>query len=155
MVIKKCIKDSFAVIGKEGSTEDGPDFIKKLWNDANCHFSEVEPVAKKNEMGKIVGVWGAMSDMTRSFKPWEDDFSKGLYLAGIEAAEDARPPEGWVKWIIPGYEYLYVKCEGADTFPKMIQYLKEHNIELAGAVHDFNSPEENGQPYMFFPVRKI
>lgn len=155
MEIKTCKKESFAVIGKEGSTEDGKDFIKKLWDDANQHFHEVEPVAKKDEKGKIAGIWGAMSDMTHSFKPWEENFSKGLYLAGIEAVKDARPPEGWVKWMIPGYEYLYVKNDGADTLSKVLQYIKEHDMELAGAIHDFICQEENGQAYCFFPIRRI
>lgn len=35
MKIEKCIKNSFIVIGKEGSTTDGADFIQKLWDDAN------------------------------------------------------------------------------------------------------------------------
>ena len=41
MKIKKCRKESFSVIGKEGSTEDGIGFIQKLWDDANSHFDEV------------------------------------------------------------------------------------------------------------------
>lgn len=60
MEIKKCIKEVFSVIGKEGST---------------------------NEAGNIGGIWGAMSDFSHSFKPWEENYS-------------------------PGYEYLYVKWTG-------------------------------------------
>ena len=41
MKIEKCEKGSFVVIGKEGSTLDGPGFIQKLWDDANSHFDEV------------------------------------------------------------------------------------------------------------------
>lgn len=37
----KVRKESFAVIGKEGSTNDGEGFIQKLWDDANGHFDEV------------------------------------------------------------------------------------------------------------------
>ena len=50
---------------------DGQGFIQKLWSEANSHFSEVEPLAKKDENG-AVGVWGAMSDCSHSSKPWED-----------------------------------------------------------------------------------
>lgn len=53
----------------------------------------------KDENGNISGIWGAMSDFSRSFQPWED-FSKGLYLAGVECNEDAEAPDGWTKWVI-------------------------------------------------------
>ena len=33
MKVEKCIKESFAVIGKEGSTLDGQGFIQKLWKE--------------------------------------------------------------------------------------------------------------------------
>lgn len=56
-------------------------------------------MAKKDEKGNIVGIWGAMSDFSRSFKPWEN-FDKGLYLAGVECADDVEAPSGWTKWII-------------------------------------------------------
>lgn len=55
MKLEKCIKESFIVIGKEGSTNDGEDFIKKLWEDANSHFNEVAHLAKKDDNGNILG----------------------------------------------------------------------------------------------------
>lgn len=61
-----------------------------------------------------------MSGFSRSFKPWENHFTEGLYLAGVEAADEVAPPAGWVKWTIPGYEYLYVKCTEQDIFVKKI-----------------------------------
>ncbi|GLC83382.1 hypothetical protein LBYZC6_54960 [Lacrimispora brassicae] len=59
MEIKKCVKESFSVIGKEGSTSDGKGFIQKLWADANADFAEVAPLAKKDENGNLLGIWGA------------------------------------------------------------------------------------------------
>lgn len=53
----KVIKKAFVVIGKEGSTSDGKDFIQKLWDDANNHFNEVAHLAKKDAKGNIVGIW--------------------------------------------------------------------------------------------------
>ena len=153
MEIQKCTKMSFSVIGKEGSTNEGDGFIQKLWDDANSNFNEVAKLAKKDDKGNILGIWGAMSDLSHSFSPWEDNFTKGLYLAGVEVIEDAEVPQGWVKWIIPSYEYIYVKKE-PDTFANVIEYLNENNIQLVGAVHDFNCPE-TGLGYMFFPIRKI
>jgi len=60
--MKKCIKSPFSVVGKEGSTNDGNDFINKLWEDANSHFDDIELIAKKDKKGNIIGVWGLMSD---------------------------------------------------------------------------------------------
>jgi len=154
MKMERCIKESFSVIGKEGSTNDGSGFIENLWVDANSHFNEVAELAKKDEKGNLLGVWGLMSDYSRSFKPWEDNFTKGLYLAGVEVRDDAEAPQGWVKWTVPSYEYIYVKNEGAHTFTDVIRYLDENHIKLAGAVHDFNCPESR-QVYMFFPIRRL
>ncbi len=153
MKLQRCEKKSFTVIGKEGSTSEGDGFIQKLWNDANSRFEEVRPLAKKDEDGQLVGIWGAMSDFSRSFAPWED-FCRGLYLAGVECNDNAEAPEGWTKWIIPGYEYIYVEQEKEDTFSRTLQYLEENGISLAGAVHDFTCPR-TGKNYMFFPVRKL
>lgn len=154
MKIEKCMKPSFSVIGKEGSTDDGAGFIQKLWNDANSHFDEVSHLAKKDEKGNILGIWGAMSDCSRSFLPWENGFSKGLYLAGVECADNAEAPEGWTKWVIPGYEYIYVENDAANKFQQVIEYLKENNIALVGAAHDYNCPE-TGKGYLFFPIGKM
>lgn len=153
MKVERCEKESFVVIGKEGATSDGAGFIQKLWDDANSHFEEVQHLAKKDLNGNIAGIWGAMSDFSRSFMPWEG-FSKGLYLAGVECGDEAEAPEGWTKWVIPGYEYIYVECEGDDTFAETVQYLEDHEIPLVGAVHDFTCPQ-TGKNYMFFPVRKL
>ncbi len=154
MEIRKCRKEPFSVIGKEGSTEDGVGFIQRLWDDANSHFSEIVSLAKKDEKGNILGIWGAMSDFSRAFKPWENSFSKGLYLAGIEVTDDAQPPYGWVKWTIPSYEYIYTKIEEPNTFRDVIKYLNKKDITLAGAVNDFICPEDN-QSYMFFPIQRL
>ncbi len=96
MKIEKCTKESFAVIGKEGTTNDGEGFIQKLWGDANSHFNEIVHLAKKDDKGNLLGIWGAMSDFSHSFNPW-DNFSQGLYLAGVECLDDAEAPKGWTK----------------------------------------------------------
>ena len=152
MHIEKRIKKSFVVIGKEGSTMDGSDFIQRLWVEANANFSEVQSLAKKDAQGNLMGIWGAMSDCSHSFRPWEDNFSKGLYLAGVEADENALPPAGWTKWTIPGYEYLCVEHKNGDTFADMIDYMNRNEIPLVGAVHDFTCPT-SGKNYLFFPIR--
>lgn len=93
MKVGRCEKESFVVIGKEGATTDGDDFIQRLWADADAHFDEVQPLTKTDADGNLAGIWGVMSDFSHSFRPWED-FSKGLYLAGVECAEDAEAPAG-------------------------------------------------------------
>lgn len=154
MKIEKRIKPSFSVMGKEGSTLDGQGFIQKLWEDANSHFGEVQSLAKKDKHGDLVGIWGAMSDLSHSFKPWEDNFSKGLYLAGVECVDDAQPPEGWTKWTIPGYEYLCAEVESGSTFTDMLDYMKQNDLALVGAVHDCTCPS-SGKNYMYFPIRIV
>lgn len=154
MKIEKRIKESFVVIGKEGSTMDGQGFVQKLWADANAHFDEVQPLAKKDEHGNLVGIWGAMSDQSRSYRPWEEDFSKGLYLAGVECADDAEAPQGWTKWTIPGFEYICAETENETTFAEVLRYMDANHIALVGAVHDFTCPA-SGKSYMFFPVRSL
>ena len=147
-------KSSFSVIGKEGTTLDGEGFLRRLWDAANAGFLEVAPLAKRKENGDLSGIWGAMSDLSGSFLPWEKNFSEGKYLAGVECREDAEAPEGWTKWTVPGYVYYAVKCENENTFSDMIRYLSENGISLAGAVHDFTCPA-TGENYMFFPIKKL
>ena len=152
MKIERIRKSAFSVIGKEGSTDAGPGFIQALWTEANTHFSEVAHLAKKDETGSFSGFWGAMTDFSRTFQPWEDQFTKGFYLAGVECEDDTIPPEGWTKWSLPGFEFLRAECDRPDLFPVMIAWLEENDISLAGAVQDFTCPK-TGKTYMYFPVR--
>lgn len=149
----KVIKKAFVVIGKMGSTLDGEGFIQKLWDDANTHFNEVANLAKRDTNGNIVGIWGAMSDITCSFKPWENNFSKGLYLAGVECVDDAEAPDGWTKWIIPSYEYIVAENHHG-AFEDTIRQMNEEGISLVGAVHDYTDPA-SGKDYMYFPIKEI
>lgn len=154
MEVNKCIKESFAVIGKQGSTLDGEGFIQKLWEDANAHFEQVAHLAKKDANGSIAGIWGAMSDFSHTYMPWEDNFSRGLYLAGVECVDGAEAPEGWTKWRIPSFEYLYVECSACNVFAEMLEYLNAKQLSLAGAVQEFTNPQ-TGKQYMFFPIKAI
>ncbi len=151
--MENIIKKAFVVIGKEGSTLDGEGFIQKLWDDANGHFDEVAHLAKRDENGNLVGIWGAMSDLSHSFQPWEDGFSKGLYLAGVECVDNAEAPDGWTKWVIPGYEYLVVENHDG-AFGDTIRQMQEEGIALVGAVHDYTDPA-TGKGYLYFPIRKV
>ena len=148
------IKPAFTVIGKEGSTNDGPDFVRRLWEEANACFAEVAHLAARDEQGNILGIWGVMTDFSRAFLPWEDDFSKGSYLAGVECPDDAAAPEGWTKWTVPGFEYLRVECDRDTVFPDTVAYLRGMGIPLVGAVQDFTCPA-TGKNYMLFPIKKI
>ena len=152
--MERIIKPAFAVIGIEGSTEDGPGFISGLWNEANSRFGEVAHLAKTNPDGTLCGIWGAMTDMSRSFQPWEDDFSRGLYLAGVEVRDDAQPPEGWTRWDVPGFEYIRVANDAPDIFPRTLEALAREGLPLVGAVHDFTDPA-TGTGYMLFPIRRL
>lgn len=39
-------------------------------------------------------------------------------LAGVECNDDAKAPDGWTKWRIPGYEYICVEREREGCFPE-------------------------------------
>ena len=152
MKIEHVSKDAFAVIGREGSTRDGDGFVQRLWQDANAHFDEIADLVKREEDGSLTGLWGAMSDFSRSFRPW-DDFSRGLYLAGAECRHDAEAPAGWARWVLPASEYLKVDCEGGYPFQEMLRYMKEHGLPLAGAVYDHTCPR-TGRNFLFFPIQR-
>ena len=154
MNVETMTKPSFSVIGKEGSTADGPGFVQRLWAQANAHFDEVAHFAKRDENGVPLGFWGAMTDCSRSFRPWEDGFSRGLYLAGVECEDDALAPPGWTKWTVPGFQYFRAECSSPDLFSNMLEYLREQGLELAGAVQDFTDPV-TGRNYMLFPIGRL
>lgn len=151
MQIERITKPSFTVIGKEGSTLDGPGFIGRLWEDANSHFGEVAHLAKTDADGHLAGVWGAMSDLDRAFRPWTEDFTCGLYLAGVECVDGAEPPAGWTKWVLPGFAYL--RAENAD-FRDLLAVLARQGETLAGAVQEFTDPA-TGKNYTCVPVRRL
>lgn len=153
MHIERCVKPAFTVIGKEGCTQDGDGFIPRLWQEANAHFDEIAPLAKRNADGSFAGFWGAMNDLSRSFRPWTDSFSQGLYLAGAECLDGADAPAGWTKWVVPGFTYLRVESDSPDAFQQMLEYLERQGLPLAGAVHDFTDPV-SGKSYMYFPIER-
>lgn len=154
MDFKRCTKESFAVIGREGSTLDGKNFIQNLWDDVDSHFNEISDLALKDINGNILGRWGLTSDFNHNLKPWEENYRRGLYLAGVECKLDADVPYGWTKWIVPSYEYIYVEIKDQDTFIRTIFYLDSNNIPLIGGVNKYYSPITK-KDYLFFPIKKI
>lgn len=148
-----CTKSAFAVIGKECSTREGEGCIQRAWEQANAGFPEIAGLAVRDPQGNVAGVWGAMTDFSRSFQPWEDRFTQGLYLAGVECREDAQPPEGWTKWVIPGFEYRAVE-QGDGAFQKALRQLEEQGLALAGAVQEYTCPA-TGKSYLYFPIRRL
>lgn len=94
-----------------------------------------------------------MTDFSRSFRPWEDGFRQGLYLAGVECAGQAEAPAGWTKWTIPGYEYLAVENRDG-AFGETLESLGEQGLSLAGAVHEYTDPA-TGKEYLYFPIRRL
>lgn len=153
MKIEIISKPAFSVIGKEGSTKDGAGFIQKLWENANAGFGEIAPLVKTDETGAPIGIWGAMTDFSHSFKPWENGFSEGKYLAGAEVYDDAEAPESWTKWTVPGFVYLRTENE-ENVFPEMLSHLNENGLSLAGAAHDFTDVK-TGTNYMLFPIERL
>ena len=145
---------AFCVIGIEGSTEDGPDTVAACWREANARFPEIAPLAKEGPAGAPLRVWGLMSDFSRAFRPWEEGFSRGLYLAGAECRDGAEPPAGWTKWTAPAADYVRFPVEGDAyrAFADGLAALRAEGYELAGAAYDLTVPSE-GRSYVCFPVR--
>lgn len=159
MNVETIVKKSFSVIGKEGqgNSNESSEWIPPLWKSANANFGEIANLAKKDDNGNMVGIWGAMSDIDDSFSRWS---SKGKYLAGCEVNADSIAPQNWTKWVIPSYKYLVVKCTQesyAQTFAEMINdYIPNNNYDLVGAVHEFYNPQDNdGSVYLYFPIEKL
>ncbi len=144
-----------AIIGKEGLCTKEKNVVENLWQQVNSNFSDIADIGMKNADGSFVGFWGAMSDETMSFMPWTDNFSRGLYLAGIEVYKDTEVPSGWVKWVMPARKYLVTEVDPQnyrETFENVISSLiPELGMKLAGAVCDFTEPS-TGQNKLFFPV---
>lgn len=145
-------KPAFSVIGRQGSTEDGEGFIARLWQEANENFPEVAALAKRGTEGSFAGFWGLMSDEGMNFMPWEDGFTRGLYLAGVEVEDAAKAPEGWVKWDAPAREYM-VAPAGPEAFSLALKYIREQGWTLSGAVYDFTDPG-SGESSQYFPIDK-
>ena len=151
MAYERVVLPSFCVIGIEGSTDDGEKFIQALWDKANARFGEVAGLALYDENG-APRIWGLMSDMSMRFAPWENGFTQGRYLAGIEAAPDAEAPEGWSKWVSPAYEYVVCPQDSPDAFPRAIEYLAENGLALAGAAYDRTVPGKGN--FIYLPIKK-
>lgn len=143
---------AFDVIGKEGSTKDGADFVKKLWQSASADFDKIKYLAKYNQDGTLPGMWGCMTDNSRNFLPWKN-FGEGLYLAGVEAIAEAAAPEGWTIWHIPAFEYIKVPAISPDAFSDFVKYMAENKIELVGAIQDFTDVKTKIN-YLLFPIKK-
>lgn len=162
MEIRILKKPAFTVIGKEGRgvAGNGGEWIAPLWAEANAHFAEIEPLTKRTSSGQFAGFWGAMSSVDRAFHPWEGE---GLYLAGCEAGDDARAPQGWARWKIPGFEYVTVRCNQS-TYGKAFsfvlrEYFPQNDLSLVGAVHEFYTAEDlgsaDGSLTLCFPFRHL
>ncbi len=111
-------------------------------------------LAKRDGNGNFVGCWGAMSDFSLEFKPWENDFSEGLYLAGIECDDSASAPDGWTKWTLPAFRFVKIECDGKITFRDGLALLEQKGYSLAGAIQDFTDLVF-GKDYICLPIERI
>lgn len=157
--VNSCERDAFSILGKViyFDKEKNTDDIEKLWNDLGAKYKEIAIFAKKDDHGNAVGFWGAMSDETMNFLPWKE-LKEGYYMAGVEVGDRIKAPKGWEKWMIPAFAYLYARVDNnyQEVFDYVIHdYIPQKGFHLVGAVQEYNCPEENGQLYLFFPIKKI
>ena len=155
MKIERCTMPSFSVIGKEGSTDEGLGFMQRLWAESNGNFKEIYPLAAADRRGELAGIWGLRSDMGMNYLPWEENFTKGRYLAGVQVRDDAEAPAGWTKWTVPAYECVRVRISGANAFREGMDYLKENGLELVGGINQFMTPGDGSLSYLYFPIKRI
>ena len=154
MEFRTLVKEPFCVIGKEIYTWDGDGMIPKVWAVVDSKFDEIEPVICKDENGKPLAKWGAMSSKKRDFSMWEENGSVGLYLAGYEAQLDAKAPAGWTKWIVPGFEFRLGKIEGEGYFYRAFDELTSMGLPPVAATENWIDIE-TGEFYFAFPVKRL
>lgn len=155
MEFLRCTMSAFAVLGKEDSTQNtNKDWIQRLWKDFNEHSVEISQLALRDEQGNLAGFWGAMTNFDRTFQPWGNHLTEGYYLAGVQVPIETEAPEGWTKWIIPAFDYLYVPVEGdpSEVLRAGLDEIKKQGLTLAGAIQEFYCPQKNGEMFLFFPV---
>ncbi|TJZ68596.1 GyrI-like domain-containing protein [Chitiniphilus eburneus] len=151
-------KASFSVIGKEGSglASDGMQWVPPLWREAEAHFDEIAQLAKYDDQGRILGLWGAMTDPGHAFKPWA---SHGKYLAGVEVEHGAEAPVGWCQWTIPAFRFVVAPCSKADyasVFHAVLdEYFPAHGHVLAGAVQECYADGGGDTLALYFPIERL
>ena len=152
MIINKCHKAAFSVIGKMGSTDDGPKFVAGLWMQANAEMNAIIRLAKRDKKGIPVGCWGLRSDFGKQLAEWED--GRGLYLAGVEVPNSAAAPAGFEKWDVPASNYVSVKVDGEieDAVREVKEYTEKAGLDIAGAYFEYMNIVEPGL-ILFFPVK--
>ena len=150
-------KEKFSVLGKlgQGAAESPWSWIKPLWDEANGHFSEIEPLAVK-ENGKV-SIWGIMSDFSENFLRWDEN--GGKYLACCEVNSETAAPDGWIKWNVPSQTYIVAGCnqeEYLSVFNNIInEYIPNNNLKLVGAVHEhYPEPGNPDLVELYFPIAK-
>lgn len=154
-----CDREAFSILGKSiyVDANSNPEDVEKLWDQLGIKYSEIAIFAKQDQAGNAVGFWGSMSDETMSFLPWKD-LKEGYYMAGVEVGDRIKAPKGWEKWTIPAFSYLFARVDDnyQEIFDYVINdYIPEKGHNLVGAVQEYNCPAENGQLYLFFPIKKL
>lgn len=144
---------AFSVVGIEGFSKQGVDFIPALWEKAEQKIADVAPSLRRE--GPLPIAWGLRSDFLHRLLPWENDYQEGLYLAGFELENDRLiPPEGWTKWDLPPRKYLVMALAGDDrgSFLRGFQEIQKRGYALVGAVCDH---AEKGGRFLYFPIEAL
>lgn len=154
MKIQRLRKDTFTVIGKQGTTADGEDFVNALWKKANEGADEIASLIKRDGKGIPVGFWGLRSSLETPFAEWKD--GEGLYLAGLEVKDDSFAPMGWSKWVVPASVYVSIEVEKSieAAVREVEAYVKKNKLIITGAYHEYMNALLPGRLILFFPVKE-
>ncbi len=155
MNIKKCTLEPFVVIGLVKENNGMYDTNSALWEELNRKGQSIRHLAKKDDDGDIMGAWGLLSNDKTPFRPTANPLAKTLYMAGLEVEDNAKAPKGFVKWIVPGGDFLYAPVEEQkmSTLGQILLWAKENGLEPNGYPYDF-MPPDGGMMYIFLPVKE-
>lgn len=98
-------------------------------------------------------LYGVMSGFSRTFTPWTDGFSRGLYLAGAQVLPDFAAPDGWTRWELPTMECLCTP-QHPDAIAQMMAHLKAEGLTLAAAIQE-RAEMADGVEMLCFPIRLL
>lgn len=157
-MVKTTIKyvPEFTVVGKlgQGKSEEGPQWILPLWDQANAQYGMIKDIAVKGEGGAPKSMWGIMGHPDKFLGRWDN---VGLYLAGCEIEADSEAPEGWTKWTVPAQTYLVAdvtQTAYGEVFGEVIEeYMPKHGLHMVGAAHEhYPEPGNPQRVELYFPI---
>lgn len=137
---------------KESILLESPDSMEDIWDD--------DIFLRKFDGGSAISYWGIMCRTSAGddFEPWLDNYKTGIYFAGAELSDTARPPVDWEYHVIP--EGTFVVAETTEdlydeVFVRTLNVtIPEMGYRLFGSICEKRNPK-NDRMELYFPVTKL